>query len=202
MRVNKRKLFFVITVIFCTVLFAFCIAGVFSYVSRLKIPAISAPLISNILPSASSTPSSNLSDKNDTSALVVRVIDGDTIELENGQRVRYIGMDTPESVDQRKTVQCFSKEASNKNTELVLNKQVRLEKDISETDKYGRLLRYVYVGGIFVNDFLVREGYAHASSYPPDIKYRDQFRLAEQNAMEANIGLWSSCVYLGPVPNE
>lgn len=194
MRVNKGKLFFVVTVIVCTVLFAFSIAWVFSYVSRLKIPVISAPSIFNILPSTSSTSSSNLSDKNDTSALVVRVIDGDTIELENGQRVRYIGMDTPESVDERRNVQCFSKEASNKNTELVLNKQVRLEKDISETDKYGRLLRYVYIGDIFVNDFLVREGYAHSSSYPPDIKYRDKFRLSEQYARAVNIGLWSSCL--------
>jgi micrococcal nuclease len=193
MRANKGKLYFVVTVIVCTVLFAFSIAWVFSYVSRLKIPAISAPSIFNILPSTLSTSSSNLSDKNDTSALVVRVIDGDTIELEDGQHVRYIGMNTPEITDKRKIVQCFSKEASVKNTELVLNKQVRLEKDISETDKYGRLLRYVYIGDIFVNDFLVREGYAHSSSYPPDIKYRDRFRLSEQYARAANIGLWSSC---------
>src|SRR3990167_3408922 len=77
--------------------------------------------------------------------LVTRVIDGDTIEIEGGQKVRYIGIDTPETVDPRKPVQCFGVEASNKNKELVSGKRDRLEKDVSETDKYGRLLRYIYI---------------------------------------------------------
>lgn len=124
---------------------------------------------------------------------VIKVIDGDTIELENGQRVRYIGIDTPETVDPRKPVQCFGMEASGKNKELVESKTIRLEKDVSETDKYGRLLRYVYVGSIFVNDYLIKEGFAHASSYPPDIKYQNQFRESEIQAQSQNIGLWSSC---------
>lgn len=123
---------------------------------------------------------------------VTRVIDGDTIEIEGDQRIRYIGIDTPETVDPRKPVQCFGKEASNKNKELVEGKEVKLEKDISETDKYGRLLRYVYVGDIFINDYLVRQGYAHASSYPPDIKYQDQFNQAQNEARNNNKGLWGS----------
>lgn len=123
---------------------------------------------------------------------VTKVIDGDTIEIEGGQRVRYIGIDTPETVDPRKAVQCFGKEASSKNKELVAEKQIRLEKDISETDKYGRLLRYIYVGDIFVNDYLVRQGYAHASSYPPDIKYQDQFTQAQSEARSNNRGLWGT----------
>ncbi len=122
---------------------------------------------------------------------VVHVVDGDTIKLDNGQVVRYIGIDTPETVDPRKPVQCFGKEASAKNRELVEGKEVRLVKDISETDKYGRLLRYVYVGDEFINDYLVRQGYAHSSSYPPDVKYQDQFRSAEQEAREGKRGLWS-----------
>lgn len=125
--------------------------------------------------------------------LVTRVIDGDTIELEDGQRVRYIGVNTPETVDPRVGVQCFGKEASAKNKELVLNQRVRLEKDVSETDRYDRLLRYVYVGDTFINDRLVREGYAHASSYPPDVKFQEQFRQAEQEARANNRGLWGSC---------
>lgn len=125
--------------------------------------------------------------------LVTRVIDGDTIEIEGGQRVRYIGIDTPETVDPRKAVQCFGQEASSKNKELIAGKQVKLEKDVSETDRYGRLLRYVWVGDIFVNDFLVRQGYAHASSYPPDVKYQQQFTQAQQEAINNNKGLWSSC---------
>src|SRR3990172_7201954 len=76
---------------------------------------------------------------------VTRVIDGDTIELGDGRRVRYIGIDTPETVDPRKPVECFGKEAAAKNRELVDGKMVEMEKDASETDKYGRLLRYIYV---------------------------------------------------------
>lgn len=116
--------------------------------------------------------------------LVTGVIDGDTIEIEGGKRVRYIGIDTPE------TDECFNKEATKKNKELVEGKEVKLEKDISETDKYGRLLRYVWVGSTFVNDYLVRQGYANASSYPPDVKYQDQFRQAEQEGRENSRGLW------------
>jgi len=122
---------------------------------------------------------------------VIRVIDGDTIEIEGGHRIRYIGIDTPETVHPSKPIECFGKEASSKNSELVSGKEIRLEKDVSETDKYGRLLRYVWVGDIFVNDYLVRQGYAKASSYPPDIKYQDQFREAEQEARDAGRGLWA-----------
>ncbi|OGY23843.1 MAG: hypothetical protein A2172_05325 [Candidatus Woykebacteria bacterium RBG_13_40_15] len=123
----------------------------------------------------------------------MKVIDGDTIEIEGGQKVRYIGIDTPETVDPNETVQCFGKEASAKNKELVDGKEVRLVKDVSETDKYGRLLRYVYVGNTFVNDYLVRQGYAHASSYPPDVKYQSKFSEAEKEARDNNRGLWSAC---------
>ena len=126
-------------------------------------------------------------------ARVTRVIDGDTIQIESGQKVRYIGIDTPETVDPRKPVQCFGTEAAAKNKELVEGKTITLEKDISETDKYGRLLRYVYQDQVFVNDYLVREGYAHASSYPPDIKYQHQLNQAQQEAQQNNRGLWSIC---------
>lgn len=119
---------------------------------------------------------------NSSSLLVTRVIDGDTIELENGERVRYLGINTPESVDPRKPVECFGKEASLKNKELVLNKKVVLEKDISEIDKYGRLLRYVYVDGIFINLELIKQGYAQVAIYPPDVKYYDLFLEAEKEA--------------------
>lgn len=132
--------------------------------------------------------------------LVERVIDGDTIEIAGGQKVRYIGIDTPETVHPEKPVQCFGTEASQKNKELVEGKLIRLEKDVSETDKYGRLLRYVYIQGdipaqtIFVNDYLIRQGYAHSSTYPPDMKYQDQFQQAEADARDNNRGLWSNCL--------
>jgi micrococcal nuclease len=124
---------------------------------------------------------------------VTRVIDGDTIEIEGGEHVRYIGIDTPETVDPRKPVQCFGIEASKKNKELVEGKMVRLEKDITERDKYGRLLRYVWVGDLFVNLELVKQGFATSYSYPPDIKFQKEFLAAEKEAREAELGLWKAC---------
>ncbi len=127
------------------------------------------------------------------SATVLRVVDGDTVELASGQKLRYIGIDTPEIVAPGKPVECFGREAQNENKRLVEGKTIKLEKDISETDKYGRLLRYVIVGDIIVNDYLVRQGFAHASTFPPDVKYAGQFRLAEVEARENNRGLWAGC---------
>jgi len=124
---------------------------------------------------------------------VKRVIDGDTIELENGERIRYIGIDTPETVDPRKPVQCFGNAAKAKNTELTAGQKVRLEPDVSERDQYGRLLRYVYVGETFINLELVRQGYAYASPFPPDVKYKQLFYEAGRAARETNLGLWQAC---------
>lgn len=121
---------------------------------------------------------------------VARIIDGDTIKLTNGNVVRYIGIDAPETFGRN---ECFSQEASDKNKELVLGKKVRLEKDISETDKYKRLLRYVYVGDLFVNRYLIRKGYARVSTYPPDVRYQEIFREAERKAKKDALGLWGSC---------
>ena len=129
----------------------------------------------------------------DGSVKVTRVIDGDTIEIEGGERVRYIGIDTPETVDPRKPVQCFGVEASKKNKELVEGQEVRLEKDVTDRDKYNRLLRYVWVGDIFINLELVKQGFAQSYSYPPDIKYQNHFIEAQREAREATKGLWGAC---------
>jgi micrococcal nuclease len=126
-------------------------------------------------------------------AAVKRVIDGDTIELTDGRRVRYIGINTPETVDPRRTVECFGREASVKNKQLVEGKTVKLEKDISENDTFGRILRYVYVTDVFINDYLVRQGYARASTYPPDVKYADRFVASEREARLSARGLWNAC---------
>lgn len=157
--------------------------------------------------SISPSPSPSLSQISNP-YLVSRVIDGDTIELENGDKVRYIGIDTPETLDPRKPVQCFGKNASDKNKELVEGKPVWLIKDISDKDKYGRLLRYVYLGdpdqesSVFVNLELVKQGFAHSSTYPPDIKFQDLFAAAETEARENQRGLWSDCpAKQDPTPN-
>jgi|GEM_PF-1234503 len=124
---------------------------------------------------------------NVTKFIVSRVIDGDTFELNTGDRVRLILIDAPESDEK-----CYL-EAKTRLQQLVLNKEVRLEKDVSETDKYGRLLRYVYVDSIFVNYQLVREGLAYAYPYPPDLKYQAQIEQAEELAREEATGcLWKT----------
>ena len=127
-------------------------------------------------------------------ATVVRVVDGDTIKVEiDGQKytVRYIGVDTPETVAPNRPVEYMGPEASAKNKALVDGRQVILVKDISETDKYGRLLRFVFTDGIFVNRELVRLGYAQTITYPPDISCKDSFRAVEKQAREQEIGLWA-----------
>ncbi len=127
-------------------------------------------------------------------AQVVRVVDGDTIKVDiGGQKytVRYVGVDTPETVAPNRPVEYMGPEASAKNKALVSGKQVILVKDISETDKYGRLLRFVLVDGIFVNRELVRLGYAQTITYPPDISCKDTFREVEKQAREQQIGLWA-----------
>ncbi len=125
--------------------------------------------------------------------LVTRVVDGDTIEIEGGLKVRYIGVDTPETVHPNKEVECFGVEASNQNKFLVEGKMVRLEKDITDMDRYGRLLRYVYVGDVFVNLKLVQDGYAKSYTYAPDVKYQELFLEAQQKARSENKGLWGGC---------
>lgn len=133
------------------------------------------------------------SDESDTlqeEFTVGRVIDGDTIELITGEKIRYIGIDTPETKDPNRPDGCFGKEAYQKNKELVEGKTVQLEKDVNNTDRYGRLLRYVYVDGVLINEKLVQEGYAVARSYPPDIKYQEKLKEAETYAREHELGLW------------
>jgi micrococcal nuclease len=118
-------------------------------------------------------------------AEVIRVIDGDTIEVNidgESYSVRYVGMNTPE----RDEV-CYA-DATNANRALVENQFVRLERDQSDVDRYGRLLRYVYVGDTFVNAVLVREGWAEVVVYQPDDREFDNFRALEQAAASTNLG--------------
>lgn len=124
---------------------------------------------------------------------VSRVIDGDTIVLESGGRVRLIGIDTPETRDPRRGVQCYGEISSRRTKELLEGQDIRLEKDVSETDRYGRLLRYVWHGDVLINEQLAAEGFARASSYPPDIKHQDRLQAAEKTARENRRGLWGAC---------
>jgi micrococcal nuclease len=131
-------------------------------------------------------------------ATVVRVVDGDTIVADVGgreERVRYIGVDTPETVKPRTPVQCFGKKASAENHRLVEGERVRLVADAEARDRYGRLLAYVYRAsdGLFVNAELVRGGYATPLTIAPNVRFADRFATLAAQAREAGRGLWSAC---------
>jgi micrococcal nuclease len=150
------------------------------------------------------TPPPGLAPTGQTEAgTVVRVVDGDTIIVRlrgRDERVRYIGMDTPESVKPDSPVEPFGKEAAAENRRLVAGRTVTLERDVSDRDQYGRLLRHVWLGPdqapdgrwLLVGLELVRLGYAQAYTYPPDVKYADLILAAQRAAREAGLGLWSS----------
>jgi micrococcal nuclease len=135
---------------------------------------------------------------------VIRVIDGDTIKLSNGERVRLIGIDTPESRYNNKlerdaarsrkdinTILKLGKEASGFTRNLVEGKRIRLEFDIEKRDKYGRLLAYVYLeDGTFVNAKVLEEGYAQIMTIPPNVKYADYFSKLQREARQNHKGLW------------
>ena len=127
-------------------------------------------------------------------ATVERAVDGDTLKLSDGRVVRLIGIDAPETVDPEKPVQCFGKEASAEAKKLLTGHAVKLVKDVSQVDKYDRLLRYVYLGDTFVNDFLVRQGFARADNFPPDEKFKTQLKQAQDEAKSEKRGLWAQCL--------
>ncbi len=118
-------------------------------------------------------------------ALVTSVIDGDTVELADGRRVRYLGIDTPESGEY------YAEEATARNKELVEGKTVELQRGKRDQDEYGRLLRYVYIDGVFVNAELIVQGYATAYIFDPDDRYSQILVQLEQYAKMKNRGLWS-----------
>jgi micrococcal nuclease len=132
-------------------------------------------------------------------AAVVRVVDGDTIRVRLGdgtiERVRYIGVDTPESVKPGTPIQCFAEAASSFNRRLVAGRRVRLVYDVERRDRYGRLLAYVYrdQDGLFVNAELARLGYARPLTIPPDNRFAQRFAALAGAARRAGRGLWSRC---------
>src|SRR5881392_3119357 len=164
---------------------------------RRAVPALGALVGAVLLVAISTTHHARAGRATDVT--VERVIDGDTVvvRLPGGhERVRLVGIDTPETVDPRKPVQCFGKEASNR-TKALLPKgtAVRLERDVEARDHYGRLLAYVYrvADGTFVNLSLAEDGYAQALTIPPNVAYADRFAAAVADARRAGRGLWGAC---------
>ncbi|MCY4089102.1 MAG: thermonuclease family protein [Candidatus Saccharibacteria bacterium] len=153
----------------------------------------------NLIDSDMSLTASSLSSRsvdNNQYYQVMKVVDGDTIDVlidDQIERLRLIGLDTPETVDPRKPVECFGLEASTKAKQLLLNKFVYLESDPSQgqRDRYGRLLRYVFLkSGFHYNLEMIKQGYAHEYTYKIPYKYQTQFKDAQRQAQLSQLGLW------------
>jgi micrococcal nuclease len=130
---------------------------------------------------------------------VRKVVDGDTLEVTGGERVRLIGVDTPETVAEDRPIGCFGKEASRfMASVLPPGTGVRLVGDAEQRDRYGRLLAYVYrlADGLFVNAELLRRGYAQLLTIPPNIAHTDEFSALARQAREGSQGLWAACTLL------
>jgi micrococcal nuclease len=126
----------------------------------------------------------------DERARVVRVIDGDTLVVAGGERVRLIGVDTPEL----RPVECYGRAATRELRRLVGGRRVRLERDVEERDRYGRLLAYVRRGdGLLVNAELVRRGFAQPLTVPPNVRHAARFRRLAREARRERRGLWRAC---------
>ena len=128
--------------------------------------------------------------------VVTRVVDGDTAHVEVGGRdldVRFIGIDTPETVAPDQPVECYGLEASGYTTRRLEGERVRLEFDVERRDRYGRTLAYVWLGDELFNETLVRDGYAVVTTFPPDVKYVDRFVAAQRDARDHGRGLWGAC---------
>lgn len=162
------------------------------------------------LPTPTSTPTatnlSNVPAEASEQGTVSRVVDGDTVKVVlSGEEktVRLIGINTPETVDPQKPVECYGKEASDYAKTLLTGQTVAMSSDASQQDmdRYGRLLRYLYLpSGLFVNEKLVREGYAVEYTYDRPYVFQAEFRQAEQEAKQAGLGLWTACPQT-PNPN-
>ena len=132
-----------------------------------------------------------------TWATVTKIVDGDTVWVDldgdalGDYKVRYLGIDTPETYF---GVECYGPEAKERNRELVGGQRVALQRDTSDVDRWDRLLRYVYLGdGTWINGALVREGYALVTIYPPDDRYEVALEALQERAVAENAGGWGAC---------
>ena len=122
---------------------------------------------------------------------VVYIYDGDTVKLSNGEKVRYIGIDTPEMNYNNPPAEYFAQEAKEYNAKLVLGKKVKLEFDVVKRDKYGRLLAYVYIDGKHISQDMIERGFAKVLMIPPNLKFADYFLTLQNLAKEEKRGIWS-----------
>lgn len=159
--------------------------------SRVRLGALACDSCIPALPASSATPTPF--QQNGTLCLVTNVVDGDTFDVGNcadAGRVRLILVDTPEVFG---GAECFGREASSYTSNALLGVTVRLERDVSNTDRYGRLLRYAWLGDTLFNEQIVRDGFAVLATFPPDVRYVDRIRDAQTEARNAERGLWELC---------
>jgi len=174
---------------------------------RRLIRALIAPLVAVLLagcagsqaepPPTASPATGNLPAGVDV--VVRKVIDGDTIDVSGGERVRLIGIDTPETNDPNRPAGCFGKEATGFTASLLApGTPVRLVGDAEQRDRYGRLLAYVYRrdDGLFVNAELLRRGYAQLLTIPPNVAHTDEFVSIARDARAGSQGLWAACTLM------
>ncbi len=131
------------------------------------------------------------SDYSNDNFKVVYIYDGDTVKLSNGEKVRYIGIDTPEMNYNNPPAEYFAQEAKEYNAKLVLGKKVKLEFDVVKRDKYGRLLAYVYIDGKHISQEMIERGFAKVLMIPPNLKFADYFLRLQNLAKEERRGIWS-----------
>lgn len=157
-----------------------------------ELPPPSAPAR---IPRKEKLSKSQLSPRPSTRGLakVVAVLDGDTIIIDGGEKVRYAGLNTPETHHPDKLPEYCGQEAFEANRRLVAGKTVRLEFDARRRDKYGRLLAYVYVDSLFVNAELIRQGYAQVTTYQDNQRHHDDFARLQLRAIAARRGMWGGC---------
>jgi len=181
-KLTKRKIIYIFVIVLAVLQLFF---------NRNQPPKIS------LIPTVTPTPTVTITLSEKQLVKVIRVVDGDTIEIENGQKIRYIGINAPEffhDTNGRKTgEECYAKESYEENKKLVEGKKITLVKDVSDKDKYGRLLRYVYVDDLFINDYLIKNGFAKNMAIKPDLLYYQQFKIEEKKARENKHGLWNNC---------
>ncbi len=194
---SKKRISFIVSLLFGVYLL------ILQYESR--IPIVPERQVSNVVHTQLEeqgvlTADVTVSTTTQSFFVVSRVVDGDTIEVikdNKEEKVRLIGINTPETVDPRKKVECFGKEASAHAKEILVGQNITLAFDDTQTkyDKYGRLLAYVYrEDGLFVNKHMIQEGYAYEYTYKVPYLFQKEFKEAQKQAESKGKGLWGAGV--------
>ena len=192
-KINLTKVFAVILILIGVIIITSQLESYKQSINPVNSNIINPPVPSSIIPTKTVLIYADETILKWETARVKHVFDGDTVELTDGRRVRLIGIDSPEVAHENQKEQCFARQAKDVTVELLSQQEIGMEKDVSDTDKYGRLLRYIYSDGVFINEFLIRQGFAKALNIPPDTKYSSEFKIAELEAKDNLRGLWKSC---------